>query len=404
MLMKGEITVIKGDARKLTELIGVVDAEVSSPPYSASLRKKNRNVKDLDRLLKAGYSEKWIKQHHDQPNQNIAISGQGYSKDPNNIGNLAHGQIDAVLTSPPYGEANEGGGIARKGYEGKFGKDEKLQERHDRKFSKDPENISNLKFDSIITSPPYAESLGKSRKGYTTDPQLARTRQYGQDTSDGNIGNLKMEKAEAKMPKRKNGVRTPARAAYFGDYGTGTDPANLGSLPIDGIITSPPYEGSEAFMDTDFVKKISPDIEARTLKYKSGGHVSQHHSASPEAEQRYLDKAEKGRISHPDSLGKLVKENYLSAMKRVYGEMYSVLKPGGVAVIVVKAFQRNKRVVDLPWQTWLLLHACGFEFEDVVKLRLPNLSFWRILMYRKNPALERIVHEYALIVRRPANS
>ena len=183
------------------------------------------------------------------------------------------------------------------------------------------------------------------------------------------------------------------------------DARNLSGLldgHADSIVTSPPYEGSEAFLDTDFMKQISPDIEARALKYKTGAHKSQPHSASVEAERAYLERTEKGRIENPDSIGKLEKETYLQAMFRVYSEMYKVLKsPGGRAVIVIKPFNREKKVVDLPYQTWLLLEKIGFKLENVLKLRLQHLSFWRVLQYRKFPEQTQIRHEYVLVVRKP---
>jgi DNA modification methylase len=483
MLMKGEITVIKGDARRLSQLLGVVDAEVVSPPYSASLRRKNRNVKDLDRLRKAGYSDKWIEQHHDQPNQNIAISGQGYSKDPGNIGNLAHGKIDGVVMSPPYSlgighgtgastekiaQEKELGVRGHGSYSGTIdgivtsppyntrtdgeglnktaipnvrgvmqGRTETMKYSNDRVG-----NIGEIKthgnIDAVITSPAYSDSLGKGRKGYTTDPQLAKTRQYGQDTSDANLGNLKHGSIDAVITSppyasgSHDGEKGPAsdklrkeKGIHLrgGDSSYGSTEGNIQHLQhnlgeIDGILTSPPYEGSEAFQDTDFKREISGDLDAkkaagkikghstsaRMLKYKAGAHVGQGHAPSSAAEARFLDKAERGRIEHPDSLGKLTKETYLQAMKKVYENMFIVLKPGGLAVIVVKAFNRNKRVVDLPWQTWLLLHAVGFGFEDVVKMRIRNLSFWRIMLYKKYPSIDRIRHEYAIVVRKPASS
>jgi hypothetical protein len=429
-VFKGKWSAIKGDARNLPELVGQVGISISSPPYAQTLRKSGRSTGDLDRLRAAGYSETWIQQHHNQPNQNVALGPQGYSDNPANIANLPVGSIA-----------------------------------------------------DVVTSPPYVDSLGKSRKGYTKIPTLEKTRQYGQDTSDENIGNLRMgvaeqarkarlDKKEASMEPRKNGVRTTAREGYFGDYGYAADSANIGNLPqggisdvvtsppyseglghkagsnasedhperlaaqrnmtesmasegnlsalkhgeIDRVVSSPPYEGSEAFQDTDFVQKISGDHDERilegktkghlkqpfrTLKYKTGAHISQGHAPSSEAEGRYMERAEAGRITHPDSLGKLHKETYLEAMRVVYFGMFQVLKPGGRAVIIVKPFSREKKVVDLPWQTWLLMQSCGFEFEDTVKLRLKNLSFWRVLQYKKNPGLEQIRHEYAVVCHKP---
>ena len=239
-----------------------------------------------------------------------------------------------------------------------------------------------------------------------------------------------------------------------------TDPNQIGQMPlgqIDEVITSPPYEQSEAFLDTDFMKKAAVDQEAnfRMLKHKTGGHVSRGHSRSAEAEERYLTKMENGRIENPDNIGKLKggdidaivtslpydegtghsrsksddkllhekgiylkdgssygistgqigqlkKQTYLQAMFEVYTQMFSVLKEGGRAVIVIKPFARNKKPVDLPYQTWLLLKKVGFQLEDVLKLYLKNLSFWRVLQYKRDPTQEQIRHEYVLVIRKEA--
>jgi hypothetical protein len=81
-------------------------------------------------------------------------------------------------------------------------------------------------------------------------------------------------------------------------------------------------------------------------------------------------------------------------------EMFKVLKPNGLAIIIVKPFIRNRKVVDLPWHTWLLMAKVGFKLEKLYKLRLKQQSFWRIHQYRKFPDIERICHEYIIVARK----
>ncbi|MDI6826834.1 MAG: DNA methyltransferase [Candidatus Aenigmarchaeota archaeon] len=69
---------------------------------------------------------------------------QEYSGNPSNIGNIA--KFGSIVFSPPLGEANRGGGIAKRGYEGKHGKDEDLKNRCDRAISDNPNNISNFQY------------------------------------------------------------------------------------------------------------------------------------------------------------------------------------------------------------------------------------------------------------------
>jgi hypothetical protein len=97
------------------------------------------------------------------------------------------------------------------------------------------------------------------------------------------------------------------------------------------------------------------------------------------------------------------KPTYLSEMLKVYGEMFEVLKPGGLAIIVVKPFVRNKKVVDLPYHTWILMAKVGFRLARLYKLRLFRLSFWRILQYKKHPDVPIIAHEYVLVCQKPGS-
>ena len=123
--------------------------------------------------------------------------------------------VDAVVTSPPYAEANKGGGIAQKGYEGKYGKDESLHLRHDRPLSNDPNNISNFPYgevDSIITSPPYA------------DTDVSQTHMTSKDRGN---------------PDNPN-YRPSWRQKLAEGYAESKRPYHQ----VDAIITSPPYEGS----------------------------------------------------------------------------------------------------------------------------------------------------------------
>jgi len=97
------------------------------------------------------------------------------------------------------------------------------------------------------------------------------------------------------------------------------------------------------------------------------------------------------------------KPTYLSEMFKVYSEMFRVLKPNGKAVVVVKPFIRNKKVVDLPWHTWLLMQSVGFQLAKLYKLRLKQESFWRILYYKKHPEVPRLQHEYVLVCQKPSD-
>ena len=104
--------------------------------------------------------------------------------------------VDEIVFSPPFSQANKGGGIAKKGYEGKHGKDEKLHERHERQLSEDKNNISNLphgEINHIIMSPPHSEGIGHSQGKRAGKDKIGKDRFYGYyaDGDKNNIGNIK---------------------------------------------------------------------------------------------------------------------------------------------------------------------------------------------------------------------
>lgn len=146
---------------------------------------------------------------------------------------------------------------------------------------------------------------------------------------------------------------------------------------VDTIITSPPYEGT---------LQGGRGIVTREQAHKDSTVLS----GATRSPVRYSN--------NKQNIGNLNKDTYLEAMFQVYCEMFKVLRNGGKAAIVVKPFIRNKKVVDLPYQTWLLLEKVGFRLVDVLKLRLKQMSFWRINYYHKHPEVPMLVHEYIIVV------
>jgi len=290
LAVKGKIKNVCGDARQLSTLLTEADAVVTSPPYSKTdpTTFTNRHIGNRE-----------------EPRSEY-VKGEGYSDDPSNIGNLRHGEIDAVITSPPYSDALTGGGQV------------------------DKEGFHN----------PFKGGYNKNSKA--------------------NIGNLRHGK-------------------------------------VDTIITSPPYEGQLAFFDTDFMIKTAKE---RSDHYKDG--TSKGHFASAEAIKRGNEKLVSEYSHNPSNIGNLHKETYLEAMLQVYREMHKVLKPHGKAIIVIKPFIRNKKVVDLPYHTYLLLKQAGFKLTNLFKLRLQNMSFWRILYHKKFVNVPQIKHEYVLVTMKSA--
>jgi len=288
----------------------------------------------------------------------------------------------AIISSPPYGEAQSGGGIAVKGYDGpKHGPTDLVGERSymPDKFEEE-DNIGVLKYgdvDTVIISPPYEASFSKKNQ------EMKRLlRLYHEGKLKGNI-------------KRRVGewIRNPDKNLGFAGGQEVSYTKN-----IDAIVASPPYgnrladdvvqDGDEARMSyrqaVDSIV-ISPPFE-RTISSKSGGPMDPDEKASLKRMREYSE--------DPENIGNLKTDSYLSAMLEVYCECFKV---GGKLILVTKNFIRNKQVVRLDLDTIKLCEAAGFHLSDRWYFKIPSKSFWRIIYSQKYPDVPEVKYEDVLI-------
>jgi DNA modification methylase len=359
---KGWIVNILGDARRLSELLRRVDAIMTSPPYGDTYLGGGDPAKRAERLIKAG---------HD-PSEFLGGRAR-------NAVLRHYSDMDAVITSPQYAETishKSGGptGVRKVG----------ISTITARTYSTSNDNIGNLplgNIDTIITSQPYAETLSINSGGMKGLKNAPKPGSVGKD------GNSQL----------------------YSD-----NPDNIGNLPlgiVDAAITSPPYES--ALEGTS--RHTRGGIASRDPKLAQSGTYSTVLSSKPGVPVMYSPNPDNiGNLKSSDEEYELVererdleslyrrllkngKPTYLSEMLKVYSEMYKVLKPGGYCVVVVKPFIRNKRVIDLPYYTWLLMERVGFKLVKLYKFRLPTKSFWRILYYRRFPTVPELAHEYVIV-------
>jgi DNA modification methylase len=302
-----------------------------------------------------------------------------------------YGQADTVIVSPPYGDAvsdDKEGPLAGADIR-RYGRwREGTARRHSYTQHLTPVK-PDMNVDAVITSPPYERILSHERH---------------HTPNTGSAEKLLVEK-------------------QLGWYPAGSKD-NIGNLslgPVDAVITSPPYSDAKPFDDTEFMKRIAGDQAERLKKGEAKGHTF-----SVDARRREFERAESGKPSNPDNIGnlplgdtdKLEKQDslqqiykklltkkgrptYLSEMLLVYKNMFEVLRPGGVACVVVKPFVKDRRVVDLPYITWCLLRDIGFILEKAYKWRIERPSFWRVLYSKRFPEVPQVSHEYVVVVRKP---
>jgi hypothetical protein len=165
--------VICGDARELRRLINLTDmVGVVSPPYFSQVAYQDKEfIRSIAEDKSQRYRDGRLKGHFATPEAIRRYAEkimETYSLDPRNIGNLPDKPLAAIV-SPPYGEAQQGGGIAIEGYNdphihemgknqpGKVGRQcGYMKEFH----GSDPANIGNLKDVPLVAvvSPPYQDT------------------------------------------------------------------------------------------------------------------------------------------------------------------------------------------------------------------------------------------------------
>jgi len=182
----GAATVLKGDSRKLNKLLNdPVDVVVFSPPYSNRLvgtRKDSKSSMIYRMSKKEGFGS--------------SLTGK-YSNGKDNIGNMPHGTIDAVIISPPFSDRVHT-------------VPENFAENHptrgknnygvykDAEYSKDEKNIGNLKHgkvDTVILSPPFESTLeGSDNDDIEKFKHGSAGKDYTSNGKDENqVGNLEGE-------------------------------------------------------------------------------------------------------------------------------------------------------------------------------------------------------------------
>lgn len=386
---RGRAEIIKGDARMLSELLaGRVDSIVFSPPYSEGIGHDSGDNADGRFKQRLEMQRRYTR----------SMASRG------NIANLPHGQVDAVITSPPFAGQSGGKGersrtpINRR-YPGLF---ERCIGGNKGALSDHPAQIDNLPYrpDAIVFSPPFSSSEFDCRHGIKgpLSPNLrgrgAWEGRYKARLRADNIGRLNHGQIDA--------VITSPPFEEYNQYRGGTQDEqrmmggsrpspysknrkNIGNLGygVDTIITSPPY---------------SESMTKRRKGYTTCPQLSKTRNMGADSSDENIGNLSHGRINPLHSqVGTEKGETYLSAMLKVYRECFRVLKPGGRMVLVLKDFIRNKKIVRLDLDTKRLCEAVGFRWVETKLFKLPRQSFWRILYSRKHPDVDTSILNYEFV-------
>lgn len=339
--------IIQGDSRKLCELLssvlstveGVAGADliVSSPPYvnqNVGNDDADNEIRRIKEKIKSGVSmgrehQRLAKKGKFSPHAMAAL--KGYGQTPGNLGNLKPGQVDAVISSPPYAETLKGDGTQketaaesrakRRTGSGSLGQSQRTQGYGSKG------NLGNLKPGTIEN---HKSQIVNQIDAIVSSPPWEGTTQSNQNPNDMTAGKAKW----------KNGSDSAARVKQ--DYANMDSEGQLGNLrpgKADMIVSSPPFEGCLHGADG----KVSKAAQGIGRSY--GGN--------------------RGRINYnygksDGQLGNEQGQTFWEASKIIVEQCYQILRPGGHAIWVVKDFVRKGKKVDFTGDWRRLCESAGF--------------------------------------------
>lgn len=187
---------MNGDSRRLSEIVGVADGAVSSPPYSESLHENEPPEIQYGRMKEKGHHSAIAKAS--RGGKFRSDSNAGYGSSSGQLGSMPEGSFDAALSSPPYSECVQGSHGERETAEettakrrtagGSLGK----SARHGG-YGVSSGQLGAMKdsgFDAAVSSPPFENQEPSHAQGSTFVPggggRFVES-EYGK--SEGQIGN-----------------------------------------------------------------------------------------------------------------------------------------------------------------------------------------------------------------------
>lgn len=337
-------------------------AMISSPPFGESLA---RESVDADSRRKLAREQGLSNSEHVSPVDmgRIGARNQEYGSTPGQLGGMDTGNFaSAVISSPPFGEAQTGSGIAKKGYTKRDGSPDMVGDRSymPENQGEDPANLSGMKNENFAeamrSSPPYAETEVTGQNNFKS-----RCNPDGNEASEIREGDRGYQVSVSSPPFLQSEGGTGAQGGVIDERlmarhaagnsaaeGYGGADGQLGNMTGDFArvaISSPPYEG-------DVVKARSSHMEVARTAAK-GMKRTPGMTGDLLAQEQYGKT--KGQIGNDSG------SDFWTAARQIVEQVYIALAPGGHAVWVVKNYVKKKEMVPFSDQWRQLCEAVGFE-------------------------------------------
>jgi DNA modification methylase len=301
-------TVILGDSRHFSELVNGVDGILSSPPYSTSLSdgKRINNYRPDGTPFSYGF------------------------ENPDQLGAMTEGNVDAVISSPPYAEAR----IGKESGQEQCGRGDQYGDNKAQLGGMQEGNI-----DAIISSPPFGEQEtggGIAKYGhrncnnFETSLSQHAVGYQGQGDSEGQLATLKDNSEELdaiiSSPPYEETNPTCRRRRFANEYANGEE-------TIGAIVSSPPYENS----------------------------INENHSTKYEYNIQGNENYQRSYGDNKENLGNKQGETFWEASLKIVQECFKVLPHGGHSIWVLKDYVKDGKIVPFSSNWQKLCEFVGFE-------------------------------------------
>ncbi|KKL64003.1 hypothetical protein LCGC14_2169450 [marine sediment metagenome] len=350
--------IIQGDSRGLCEIVeSAVDIIVSSPPFIESLQSNDPE-----------FHAKWCKQHgRDVTKPNYKGKIDGYGQTPGQLGSMKPGKVDMVIKKDLTNKTTST--IISK----------KQENAYDTETSQSSRNVS-IGNDDIPHSKGNRQMSAGCNETFTEsgvqNPQTKSHREMAKTKER----NRMAVSHDGFQPESDSGVSIIWE--ILKKYGLVISDVMNREMGSGSPVLSLPHEHNEKEVvegkesgDSDPKKQCASGMEIGLIisspPYEEGiGHGGNPTSTDKE---KALHIANSKRYSETnENLGNQRGDTFWQAAKEIVQQCYQLLKPGGHAIWVTKAFVRKGAIVDFPGDWRQLCESVGFETVCVHHAMLVN--------------------------------
>lgn len=214
--------IIQGDSRRFAELAQAA-AIVTSPPYAETNLNTDPDAEMRRLQAKIGTGELGRETlrlaQKGELNANSNANWQGYGRTEGQIGELKQGELDAVITSPPYADRSIASNDIQTKMHGPDGKPPAFNEGDGGTYGNTDGQISCLEngnLDAVLTSPPYGAN---EKSDYQLSPDgktRARDERRGFRQGAGSFrGSETYGDTEGQIGRLRDGESTAERETYW---------------------------------------------------------------------------------------------------------------------------------------------------------------------------------------------